>query len=102
MDYYQAVDSVLDLGSVLANVTNTTTTTTSVGMFNQMSPYFFGFLGAAIAIAISVVGAAWCVIYTSLVICSLWNVSIQQGLEKELFQLPRLSFGLHRPCPTCY
>lgn len=102
MDYYQAVDSVLDLGSVLANVTNTTTTTTSVGMFNQMSPYFFGFLGAAIAISISVIGAAWCVLNTSLEICSGFSVSTQQRLGKKLFQPPHLSFILHRSCSTCF
>lgn len=57
MDYYQAVDAVLAVGAMVAD--NGTLPVSSPSMFAQMNPYFFGFLGAAVAISVSVVGAAW-------------------------------------------
>lgn len=62
MDYYRAVDAVLTVSATL-NATNGT----SGDMFAEMSPYFFGMLGASIAIAISVLGAAWYVLLHTII-----------------------------------
>jgi predicted outer membrane lipoprotein len=62
MDYYQAVESVLAVGSIVANGTSPVVTPYVPDMLGQMDPYFFGFLGAGLAVAVSVIGAAWYVL----------------------------------------
>ena len=53
------MDSVLGVTTTLVNTTDPYLHPAASATFEAMSPYFWGFLGAAIAIAISVIGAAW-------------------------------------------
>lgn len=59
MDYYQAVDSGVQIISSIASNVSSNSTNPQWNMLGQLDPQYFGFLGAAFAISISVVGAAW-------------------------------------------
>jgi V-type H+-transporting ATPase proteolipid subunit len=64
MDYYQAVDTVLAVSAAVVNGSDPILSGTTPDMLGQMNPYFFGFLGAALAVAVSVIGAAWGIFIT--------------------------------------